>query len=51
MDEQSPHDGSGVTRTATEARQGVTTGHLRWMLRIGLVAVIIGFIVAYLIAV
>jgi len=50
MDEQPIHDGSGVTRTATEARQGQTTGHLRWMLRIGMAAVIIGLIAAYLVS-
>ena len=50
MDEQPIHDGSGVTRTATEARQGETTGRVRWMLRIAMAAVIIGFVVAYLIA-
>lgn len=50
MDEQSPHDGSGVTRTATEARQGETTGRLRWMLRISVALVVIGMGVAYLVS-
>lgn len=36
-----------VTKTATEARQGVTPGIVRWMLAISLTGAIIAMIVAY----
>jgi len=31
-----PDAGDGVERTPVEARQAVTTGHMRWVLRISL---------------
>ena len=45
-----PDAGDGVERTPVQARQAVTTGHMRWVLRISLVlgvlalgAVFLGF--------
>jgi hypothetical protein len=32
-----PNAGDGAEKTTDDARQGVTTGHVRWMLRISLV--------------
>lgn len=34
-------------KTATQARQGRTTGHVRWILRISMVLAVIGMVVAY----
>lgn len=47
--ERDPHpaDGSGVEVSGRAARQGDKTGHMRWVLRIGLALVVIGFILAW----
>lgn len=42
---------TGPVRNPTEARQGSTTGRVRWVLGIGIVAVVILFGLAYLFAV
>jgi hypothetical protein len=44
-----PQNGA-VTKTPTEARQGVQVGTMRWVLGISLVLAIVGVTVAYLMA-
>lgn len=41
------HDGSGETKTPTEARQAITPGVVRWVLAISLILVIVAFIVVF----
>jgi hypothetical protein len=46
MDDTSrPHQ--PIEKTTTEARQGATTGHMRWVLGISTVAVIVAFAIGY----
>jgi len=40
-----------IEKTATEARQGATTGHMRWVLAISTVAVIVAFAIGYWVAI
>ncbi len=44
-DTSNPHH--PIEKTATEARQGVTTGRMRWVLGISIVAVIVAFAISY----
>jgi hypothetical protein len=46
---QADHDaaGDGVEKSAQDARQGVTTGHMRWVLRIGVALAILAIAGAY----
>jgi hypothetical protein len=46
MDGSSPHH-QIVEKSATEARQGVTTGRVRWILGISLVGAIVALAIAY----
>jgi len=41
-------DGSDVELSAREARQGAQLGHMRWVLRISLALVVIGFVLAWI---
>ncbi len=41
------HPDQTIEKTATEARQGVTTGRMRWVLGISIVAVIVAFAIGY----
>ena len=41
-------DEERVEVTTPRARQGVTTGHMRWVLRLGLVLAVIGLFAAWL---
>ncbi len=43
----STQDGSGETKTPTEARQGITPGVVRWVLAISLALVIVAFVVVF----
>jgi hypothetical protein len=36
-----------IEKTTTDARQGATTGHMRWVLGISIVAVIVAFAIGY----
>ena len=36
-----------IEKTTTEARQGATTGRMRWVLGISIVGVIVAFVIAY----
>jgi len=44
---ESARDGSGTELPTTEARQGVTTGTVRYVLWIGLALVVIAFAIIY----
>jgi len=44
------HDGAGEEKTATQARQGIALGIVRWVLLISLVLVILAFVVSFFIA-
>ncbi len=46
----STHDGSGETKTPTEARQAITPGIVRWVLMISLALVIVAFIVVFVLS-
>ena len=46
MDDTSRPD-HPIEKTATEARQGATTGRMRWVLGISLAVVIVAFIIGY----
>ena len=50
MDEQPIDDGSNANLSATEARQGETSGRIRWVLGISLTAAVIAMLVAYFVA-
>lgn len=41
------HTNQPIEKTTTEARQGATTGHMRWVLGISIVAVIVAFAIGY----
>lgn len=43
-----PHEDEEVELPRTQARQGATMGHMRWVLRISLVLVVIGLFAAWL---
>jgi hypothetical protein len=43
-------DGAGAVKTATEARQGVKLGVMRWVLGVSLALAIIGVAIAYYVA-
>jgi hypothetical protein len=43
-------DGAGAVKTATEARQGVKLGVMRWVLGVSLVLAVIGVAIAYYVA-
>jgi hypothetical protein len=49
MTDKPVHDGSNVALTATEARQGRTTGRVRWILGISLVLVVVAMAVVLLV--
>jgi len=42
-----PHTNQPIEKTATEARQGRTTGHVRWILAISFVGAIIALAIVY----
>jgi hypothetical protein len=42
--------GDGVTKTPTEARQGVKLGVMRWVLGISIALAIVGIAIAYIVA-
>lgn len=46
-DQSQPHV---VQKTAVEARQGISTGVVRWVLGVSLVLAVVGLIVSYLVA-
>jgi len=41
------HDGSGEVVTTSQARQGVTSGHVRLILAISTALVVVAFVVIY----
>jgi len=41
------HDGSGEVVTTAQARQGVTSGHVRLILAISTALVVVAFVVIY----
>jgi len=43
-----PDAGDGAERTPVQARQGITTGHMRWVLRISLALCVIALGVVFL---
>lgn len=43
----STHDGSGETKTPTQARQAVAPGVVRWVLTISLILVVVALVVVY----
>jgi len=52
IDQQETGDraAGAVTKSATQARQGVTLGVMRWVLAISITLAIVGVLIAYFIA-
>jgi amino acid permease len=46
---QTPENGA-VTKTATQARQGIKLGTMRWVLGISMALAIVGVAIAYFVA-
>jgi hypothetical protein len=44
-------DGPRTVESATEARQGETSGHMRWVVALGIIGVVIAFAIGYAVSV